>query len=344
MTTTTVLMISHTVAVIRDHDRTGCPLGCPVASSITQRWPWSRPASEFGVAPTRLFTLPHPASCYFFLFVLCSSLFPVTSMTNSLHLTQLAAELPARYTSPLPHLTRVRVLTGAHLDRLLASPDTTQQTTARVRRRIMTRLHTLGLVMTLHRTIGGARAGSAGHIYTLTPTGHRFLAILTGQPHPPRPRRSTTPGALFLAHTLAISDIYVTLHETARSHNFHVSTFTTEPTCWQPTAGGDYLKPDAYCVLTTATHRDCWWLEIDQATESLPRIRTKCRAYLDYLTHAGVGPDGVPPRVLFTTPGTPRTNAIGKIITKLSTQDNDLIRVTTRTDAPKFLITELAEP
>ena len=263
-------------------------------------------------------------------------------MTSSrLNPALLAAALPARHTTPLPHLARVRLLTGAHLDQLLANPDVAPQTTARIRRRIMTRLHDLGLVMTLERRIGGVRAGSAGHIYTLTPAGHRVLTILHNQPCPPHVKKPAIPSTLFLAHTLAISDIYVALVETARRREFTVSSFTTEPACWQPTGHGPYLKPDAYCVLATTTHQDCWWLEIDQATERLPRIRAKCRMYLDFLTHSGVGPDHVPPRVLFTTPDTRRANTIKQAITALSTQEVDLIDVTTHTNAPTFLITEL---
>lgn len=263
-------------------------------------------------------------------------------MTSSrLSPTVLARELPARQITVLPHLARVRLLTGAHLDRLLANPETTTATTARDRRRIMTRLADLGLVMTLHRRIGGVRAGSAGHIYTLTPTGHRVLAALSGQPCPPHVKKPATPGTLFLAHTLAISDIYVQLIEASRDHNVAMSGFVTEPHCWQPTRGGNYLKPDAYCVLATTTHQDCWWLEIDQATEPLPRIRAKCRAYLDFLVHSGLGPDTVPPRVLYTTPDTRRANAIQETIRKVSTHDNDLIGATTHGDAHTFLINQL---
>jgi hypothetical protein len=266
-------------------------------------------------------------------------------MTSSrLNPTLLARELPARHTTPLPHLARVRLLTGAHLDRLLAHPETTPETTARHRRRTMTRLQQLGLVTTLERTIGGTRAGSAGHIYTLTPLGHRVLAALHNQPCPPHTKKPTTPSALFLTHTLAISDIYVRLIETSHHHTVTMSSFITEPACWQPTGHGTYLKPDAYCVLSTTTHQDCWWLEIDQNTEPLPRIRTKSRAYLDFLTHGGLGPHDVPPRVLFTTPNTPRANTIKQAITTLSTRDDDLINVTTHTNVPNFLITELVEP
>jgi Replication-relaxation len=230
---------------------------------------------------------------------------------------------------------------GGQLDRLLADPDTTAATTARVRRRIMARLHQLGLVLTLQRKVGGARAGSAGHVYTLSLAGYRFLAILSDQPCPAHVKRPTTPSGLFLGHMLAISDIYVQLIITSRDRNIQLATFAIEPACWQPTPSGDILKPDAYCVLSTATHQDCWWLEIDQNTESLPRIRTKARAYLDYLSHGGLGPDHVPPRVLYTTPDTPRTDAINHLITTLSTQDTSLINATTRTEATEYLIKEL---
>ena len=264
-------------------------------------------------------------------------------MTRSrLTTTQLACELTDRYTTPLPHLARARLLTGTQLDQLLGEPDTTAATTARRRRRIMTRLHDLGLVATLQRRIGGVRAGSAGHVYTLTPTGHRVLAILTGQPCPPHVKKPATPGALFLNHALAISDIYVRLIEATRRHPVTLSRFVTEPACWQPAGHGHYcLKPDAYCVLSTTTHRDCWWLEIDRATESLQRIRAKSRIYLDYLTHGGVGPDEVPLRILYTTPDEPRAEAIKRLTTQLSTQDSRFLDATTHTNAPEFLIKEL---
>jgi hypothetical protein len=263
-------------------------------------------------------------------------------MTSSpLTPTQLACELTTHYTTPLPHLARARLLTGAHLDRLLAQPHLSEQTTARERRRIMTRLHDLGLVTTLGRRIGGVRAGSAGHVYTLTPTGHRVLATLSDQPCPPHVKKPATPGALFLSHALAISDIYVRLIEATRNHTATLSRFVTEPHCWQATGHDNYLKPDAYCVLSTTTHRDCWWLEVDQGTESLPRIRAKSRAYLDYLTPGGVGPDDVPPRVLYTTPDEPRAEAIKHLTTQLSTQDSRFLDATTHTNTPQFLIKEL---
>jgi hypothetical protein len=73
----------------------------------------------------------------------------------------------------------------------------------------MARLAERGLVVMLARRVGGVRAGSAGHIYTLTTAGWRFLALLNGGPEPSRKQPSHVPGDLFLTHTLAVSGIYV---------------------------------------------------------------------------------------------------------------------------------------
>lgn len=261
------------------------------------------------------------------------------------HLATLADQLSDRDRAILADLEHTRVLTGAQLQRLrFAHIEASAR--ARDRRRVLTRLTNLGLVATLERHVGGIRAGSAGHIYTLTPAGQRLLAVQRGQQPPARLRRSRTPGAPFINHALAISDIYVTLVEASRTHNWRLTTFDTEPACWHPIGNGRYLHPDAYLVLATPTHQDCWWLEVDQATESLPRIKRKCRSYLRFIIHAGTGPDGVPPRTLFTTPDHQRAQTINEVITKLSTETGtkQLICVTTGLDASTFLITELTEP
>ncbi len=264
-------------------------------------------------------------------------------ITNA-SLTALADQLSDRDKAILTDLERTRVLTGAQLQRLHFDPID-HDSRARDRRRVLQRLTDLDLVSTLDRRIGGIRAGSAGHIYTLTSAGRRLQALQRGQQLTGRLRRPHTPGAPFLTHALAISDLYVTLTEASRHHDFRVSTFHGEPACCHPTGNNHYLYPDAYLILATSTYQDCWWLEVDQATESLPRIKKKCHIYLDFITHGGVGPDGVPPRILFTTPDEARSNAIQKVITTLTTTETEhLINVTTHEGAPTFLITELTEP
>jgi Replication-relaxation len=259
-------------------------------------------------------------------------------------LTALIDQLSPRDKAILADLERTRVLTGAQLQRLHFTPLSTAAR-ARDRCRVLQRLTNLDLVSTLDRRIGGVRAGSAGHIYALTPAGQRLQALQRGQQLTKRLRHPHTPGTPFVDHALAISEIYVGLIEASRHQGFQVPTFQGEPTCWHPTGNNQYLHPDAYLVLATPTYKDCWWLEIDQATEALPRIKRKCRTYLDFITHGGTGPDNIPPRILFTTPNPDRSNAIKTVITKTSTTEtNQLISVTTHTNAPKFLITELTEP
>jgi hypothetical protein len=253
---------------------------------------------------------------------------PITSKD----LDKIARSLSPRDHAILTDLDRTQVLTGVQLQRLHFTHIDTRSR-ARDRRRVLQRLTALGLVSTLDRRVGGSPAGSTSHVYTLTPVGR---SLLVGH-HQHQHRRN--PGAPFITHALAISEIYVTLTEASRDHDFHVARFTAEPTCHNH--HDRHLKPDAYLVLQTATHRDCWWLEIDQATESLPRIKHKCRTYLEFLTYGGLGPDGVPPRILYTAPNIQRCEAIKNVITQLSIQDNHLIDAITHADASKFLITEL---
>jgi hypothetical protein len=128
------------------------------------------------------------------------------------------------------------------------------------------------------------------------------------------PRKKSGPvvlgvGAPFLAHALAIAEIYVQLIERT-TPEATLAIFATEPACWYPDGTGAWLRPDAYTVLHGLTHAECWWIEVDQDTESLPRLRTKLRSYVDYLHHGDTGPNQVPPRVLFTTPTSRRYRTI----------------------------------
>jgi hypothetical protein len=252
------------------------------------------------------------------------------------------SELSERDHEILASLARARVLTGGQLERLHAAilpPGTPKRT----RRRLLTRLVQLGYVTTLDRRIGGVRAGSTGLIYTLDTAGQRH-ASTAGLTPPRRARRPRTPSPLFLAHTLDIAELYVQLVEATRTRGFQLVTFVTEPYTWQPTSTGRYLRPDGYTVLATLTHRDCWWLEVDRGTESLPRIRATCRAYHQHLTNGGHGPDGVPPRVLFTAPNHTRAHAIHNVITRLDGDGPVFLSVTTHDRAVNYLITELASP
>lgn len=205
----------------------------------------------------------------------------------------------------------------------------------------MARLTGLGLVAMLGRRVGGVRAGSVGHLYALTTAGHRFLALQSGEPEPPRRHPSPVPGDLFLTHTLTISGVYVDLIEDSRTGAFGVHSFTTEPQWWHPISSGAYLRPDAYVILRNGQRGQCWWLEADAGTEISPRLRAKIRTYTNFLTSGGVGPDGVPPRVLFTAPDKQRADAIIDLIG--NGDAGEMISATTHHQAAGFMIGELPQ-
>jgi hypothetical protein len=259
---------------------------------------------------------------------------------TTMALRDLAAQFPNRYVALLRHLAAVRVLTGAHLDALLAEPATTAATTRRVRRRIMTRLADTGLAAMLPRRVGGVRAGSVGHVYVITHTGRRFLAITDGTPEPQRARYFQEPTTPYLAHALAVSNLYVTLTTAHRASGFKLGRFDAEPACWWPIGGGRTLRPDAYVLLDAPTHAECWWIEVDQATETAPRLRSKLRAYLTFAAGGGTGPDDVFPRVLITVPTRQRADVLRAVISGLR-RDTALLAVVEHRHAADFLINEL---
>jgi hypothetical protein len=255
-------------------------------------------------------------------------------------LRHLADELSDRHTTVLLHLSRARVLTGRQLDRLLEpDPGSAARTAERARQRAMARLTVLGLVDTLDRRVGGVRAGSAGHVHVLTTAGHTLAALLEGDRLPRRVRHSRRPGPMFLAHAIDIAEIYVQLVEHSRSGSgFTVAAFVTEPDSWWH-QHGLRLRPDAYTLLRASNHGDCWWIEVDRATESIPRLRDKLRVYLDHFTSGGLGPDGAPPRVLITAPDSRRCGVVTDLITGLPPPAGELFCALEHHRAARFLIT-----
>jgi hypothetical protein len=145
---------------------------------------------------------------------------------------------------------------------------------------------------------------------------------------------------MFVTHALDIAEIYVQLTEHSRAGRFRVAAFITEPNSWWQESGV-FLRPDAYTRLATPTHRDCWWLEIDRDTESVPRLREKLRDYTDHAESGGTGPDSVPPRVLFTAPTPRRRAVISDLITGLPLPAAELFTVCEYTEAVHQLSTAL---
>jgi hypothetical protein len=256
------------------------------------------------------------------------------SRVTATYLADLATQLSVRDHAILRDLARVRVLTGNQLE-LLHFHDLASANRDRARRRVLNRLIAWRVVTTLSRRVGGVRAGSAGLVYSLDTAGQRVLRLLDEEELPVR--RPWTPGNLFLAHALAVAELYVGLREAERAGHLELSTFLAEPASWQRTASLGTLKPDAYTLVAYGDVEDTWWIEVDRATESPATLRRKLSLYLLAATAGVTGPHDVLPRVLVTVPDEQRLEGVREILGDLGQTAQRLISVTLHNQAVEYL-------
>lgn len=256
---------------------------------------------------------------------------PRTYLTKQ-RLEQLQARLSPRDLAVLDSLKQFRLATIADLQRLHFHQHTSDDSASRTARRTLARLTEVDVVTRLQRRIGGFRSGSAGHIYTLTPTGHRVLGDA-------QRKRRHEPGAHHVAHTLAITDLASRLSELARGSSFEVSTMQSEPTCWRSTADNSLIvKPDLFVQLADETDELSWFIEIDRSTESSTVLKRKLATYTDYWNSGREQQTtGVFPKTLWIAPDTDRANFIRRAITEGDRIEPRLFTVTTADKALDIL-------
>lgn len=182
----------------------------------------------------------------------------------------------------------------------------------RARQRVLTRLCRERLLAPLARRVGGVRAGSAGLVLSLAPLGQRVLR-LGGR------RRQHEPGLHFFEHTLAVSQLVVDLTIAARSGVLELLDVQAEPACWRQVAdlhGRRWLRPDAFLALGAHGYELRWFCEVDQATESVVTVLSKCRQYVAYRQTGREQADsgGVFPRVCWITPDDTRAERLREAI------------------------------
>lgn len=266
---------------------------------------------------------------------------PGGSRISQRRLRELADELSERDRSLLAALRTVRVLSGAQAERLLFA-EIAEGARGRIRRRVLGRLVAARLVETLERRVGGVRAGSGGLVYALGLSGQRLLD-LDGVGHGQRRRPAYTPGPLFLAHALAVSEVYVSLVELARGRpELDVRQFAVESAArFEPPDSDAVLRPDALAVLASSDVEDIWWLEIDRGTESLPRLAEMLRRYLTFAESGVPGPGGVVPRVLVSVTSEERARAVRGLTRRLPPLASELFVICREPDIAAVLASEL---
>jgi hypothetical protein len=220
------------------------------------------------------------------------------SYLNAVRIEQLGADLSPKELAVLSTLHQVRLASADQLERLHFVSDQ-----PRNRRRVLQVMADRGLITRLDRTVGGHKAGSSGFVYALGVGGARLLLQgLDG-----RVRRPTTPGAPFVAHTLAVTELVVRLWEAERRGILEVLEVQTEPACWRrhPGPGGGLVtcKPDAYVRIGIGEFEDSYFLEVDRGTEHSAALQRQLDRYRRYWA-AGVEQSwrGVFPKVLWLAP------------------------------------------
>jgi len=293
------------------------PVARPVASSGWRHSP-SSGATHYGKGRTTLSTDLGSGS-------------PSPRYVTAARLRQLDAALTERDRAVLDTLRQLRLATAEQLERLHYA-----DTSPRHRRRALAALEAGRLISRLPRTIGGVRAGSAGSIFALDLAGQR----LTGPSGPARGlriERPWTPGLPFLAHSLAITELYVRLVLAHRAGELELLAFTTEPGVWRrfQTAGGwTTLKPDAGLSLGADRFEDHWFIEVDRGTEAPATIERKAGVYRAYWSSGREQAVlGVFPRVLWLAPDQPRVELLTDVIDREPADSAQLHTVATFADA-----------
>ena len=250
---------------------------------------------------------------------------------------ELAQTLTPREHAVVQTLDRLRLASVKQLERLHFA-DGTAQANARRARRTLARLTERRVVVLLERRVGGVRAGSRGSVYALDAAGQR-LASACGPAGVTRIRRPWTPGSSFVAHQLAVSELYVGLVEASREGSVEVLDFDAEPASWRTFTGlggaRTVLKPDAFVRLGLGEFEDSYFVEVDRATQSAPSVARKLTLYRRYWQTGREQHrrSGVFPKVLVLVPSEARKAALVEVAAKQPPESWPLFQVARYDDA-----------
>lgn len=254
------------------------------------------------------------------------------SRCSNAQLIELADALSPRRWAILRAVEELRLATGGQLRRRFFPEPTASA--ARLARLDLAWLHDQRVLRRLDRRIGGKRAGSTGWVYALGPVGQRLLELESGEGV--RQRSGYEPSLGFVQHTLAVSEIWVSLHEYLRDpwmgQRGVEFEFRAERAAWRtyPSAdrGSTTLKPDAEVRLRWPDAEEHLWLEIDRATEHRAVIRRKLDAYVRYfLTGREQAREGLFPLTFWLTTTPERAAVLCEVIETLPPRRRRLFRV-----------------
>lgn len=258
------------------------------------------------------------------------------------YVEQLAERLSPRDWSIIFTVNRLGLISGLQLERLHFDKLSSVRSRSVKRWQVLKRLADVGVLAPLARRVGTAHRGSMPLCYALDSAGQRLVQLRANREsseiHARRPR---LPGDRFIEHTLAVSELYVTLVEQSRLGGFALAEFQAEADAYWPDGARGLIKPDAFVRLERGDDADYWWYEADLATESLPTIHGKLLAYLDFVQRGQLGPDDIVPRVLIGVPTSKRRAAVQSVVDALPEPADALFLVTDMSSVAQVMIDEI---
>ncbi len=231
-----------------------------------------------------------------------------------------------------------RLASGSQLIRRYWLTSERNDARARAGRRALKRLADWRVLDALPRRVGGERAGSSGMVYAVGVAGAKLLAR-RGQPA----NRLEVPGALYVAHTLACTELVVALGEASGSGTLECIEVQGEPECWRTFLAGLgarlTLKPDLFVRVAVpgSSYEDRWYVEVDLATEATGTVLAKAKRYL---AHHRSGSERVHPKVLWAVPDTRRAERIHSAIDRLPVEAQRMFSVCLLGEVVEFVIAE----
>lgn len=262
----------------------------------------------------------------------------------------LLAKLSTRDLAILDDLTQLRLLSTRQIQRLhfpvTEGHHLTGGGATKASWRVLTRLERDGLIAHLEGRIGGTRQGSQGFVWQLAAAGERLQRRRRGSG---TRRRYLEPNRLYMEHRTAVNDLVVQLRELHQRGAIELLTVEAEPECWRPYTGphgiAQTLKPDLYAVIARGDFENHWFIEVDLATEHLPQIVTKAKAYR---AHASTGAEqrrlGIYPAVLWLTTNRARAAAMTAALKTDPSLPKGMFTVIPTDEADLFLLGTGASP
>jgi Replication-relaxation len=296
------------------------PLARPLASSSAPQKTWSETGSQsVGTAKDSAVSSSVPR-------------------TTERRLDRIERELLDLDRDVLLFVQSLRLVSGSQLRRRFWPGDASA---ARAARRALARLVKWRVLDRIDGRRGGVRAGSEGFIYVVGPAGHRLLSRIGFDG-----KRAGVPGDRYVAHTLAIAETVVLLHEAQATGALDLIEVQTEPSCWRPFLGlmgaRVVLKPDLFLRLGAGrVDEDRWFVEMDMATEAVGTIAGKLKRYSQHFRSGEEQRrEGVYPRVIWATPNVRRAGVLNDAIDRLDAETKRLHVVTTHEALVPLLTSE----